>query len=135
MIKTLSILFITVAAIAAIAQLDPNLANLKPDKAYDNIHVEQISTDSNQTAFVIWIKDEVALHKHAWHTENVYILDGKGEMTLDDEKFVVKKGDYFNIPEGTPHALKVLSSGPVKVLSIQSPYFDGSDRILISPPK
>lgn len=135
MIKTLSMLFITVAAIAAIAQLDPNLANLKPDKAYDNIHVEQISSDSNQTAYVIWIKNEVGLHKHEWHTENVYILDGKGEMTLGDEKFVVKKGDYFNIPEGTPHALKVLSSGPVKVLSIQSPYFDGSDRILISPPK
>jgi quercetin dioxygenase-like cupin family protein len=135
MIKRLSILFITVAAVAAIAQLDPNLAQLKPNRAYDNIHVEQISNDSNQTAFVIWIKNEVALHKHEWHTENVYILDGKGEMTLGDEKFVVKKGDYFNIPEGTPHALKVLSSGPVKVLSIQSPYFDGSDRILISTPK
>jgi quercetin dioxygenase-like cupin family protein len=134
MIKKLVIALIAVLAVAAFAQIDPNLKKLHPPKSYENIHVEQISNDSNQTAFVIWIKNEVALHKHEWHTENVYILDGKGEMTLGDEKFVVEKGDYFNIPEDTPHALKVLSSGPIKVLSIQSPFFDGSDRILISTP-
>lgn len=132
--KKLIISLTLVLTLAAIAQIDPNLNNHKPPSDYDNIHVEKISNDSNQTSFIIWIKKEVQLHKHEWHTENIYILDGKGEMTLGDEKFVVKKGDYFNIPEGTPHALKVLSSAPVKVLSIQSPFFDGSDRILISAP-
>jgi len=134
-IKRITIILIVVTAVAAIAQIDPDLKQLSPPKSYENIPVERISDDSNQAAFVIWIKIEVVLHKHEWHTKNVYILDGKGEMTLGDEKFVVKKGDYFNIPEATPHALKVLSSGPIKVLSIQSPYFDGSDRILISTPQ
>jgi len=44
----------------------------------------------------------------------------------------INKGDYFNIPENTPHGLQVLSSSPIKVLSIQSPKFDGTDRILIN---
>ena len=134
MIKRLCLSICLIALIAAVAQIDPNLKNHKPPADHDNIHVEKIEGDSNQTAFIIWVKNEVALHKHEWHTENIYILDGKGEFTLNDEKFIVQKGDYFNIPEGTPHALKVLSSAPVKVLSIQSPFFDGSDRILISQP-
>lgn len=117
-----------------VAQLDPQLLKHQPASEYENIHVEKIADDSNQTAFIIWIKHEVPLHKHAWHTENVYILAGKGEMTLGENTFQVKKGDYFNIPPDTPHSLKVLSSMPVQVLSIQSPHFDGSDRILISEP-
>jgi hypothetical protein len=32
---------------------------------------------------------------------------------------------------GTPHSLKVTSVSAVKVLSIQSPKFDGKDRIFI----
>ncbi|MBI3133305.1 MAG: cupin domain-containing protein [Bacteroidetes bacterium] len=119
---------------AAMAQIDPRLYRHTPAEPYENTYVEKIADDTNQTSFLIWIRNGVALHKHEWHTENIYILDGKGEMTLGDEKFVVKKGDYFNIPKGTPHALKVLSSAPVKVLSIQSPHFDGSDRVLISTP-
>jgi quercetin dioxygenase-like cupin family protein len=132
--KRILITVIVAIAMVSIAQTNPELTNLKPAEPYDNVAVTRISGDSNQTSFVIWIKKEVPLHKHEWHTENVYILDGKGEMTLGDEKFVIKKGDYFNIPMGTPHALKVLSSAPVKVLSIQSPHFDGSDRVLISAP-
>jgi quercetin dioxygenase-like cupin family protein len=84
--------------------------------------------------FLIWVKKEVPLHKHLWHTENIYVIEGKGEMTLADEKFIIQKGDYINIPQNTPHALLVHSSKPIKVLSIQSPHFDGSDRIQLSTP-
>jgi len=118
-------------AIVGISQLNPNLKKHQPDTDFENIFVEKVADDVNQTTFIIWVKKEVALHMHAGHTENVYILEGKGEFTLGEEKFVVQKGDYFNIPQNTPHGLKVLSSSPIKVLSIQSPKFDGTDRILI----
>ena len=39
---------------------------------------------------------------------------------------------FFTIPKNTPHGLEVLSSAPVKVLSIQSPQFKGADRIFIN---
>ncbi|UKN02639.1 cupin domain-containing protein [Paracrocinitomix mangrovi] len=108
-----------------------NTKDIKPDSSYDNIHVKKIADDSLQTSFVIWVKESVRPHKHAHHTENIYVLEGKGEMTVGDEKFVIKKGDYFSIPKNTPHALKVLSSKPIKVLSIQSPKFAGKDRIFL----
>jgi len=133
--KTFFFLLIAVITVLSVAQTEPDLSRHQPADEYENIFVEKIAGDSNQTSFIIWIKKEVALHKHEWHTENVYILDGKGEFTLGDEKFIIQKGDYFNIPKGTPHGVKVLSSAPMKVLSIQSPHFDGSDRILISQPE
>jgi quercetin dioxygenase-like cupin family protein len=103
-----------------------------PDKEYENILVHTLSDDENQTSFMIWIKNGVKLHKHLEHTENIYVLKGKGEMTIGDEKLVIKKGDYFSIKKNTPHALKVLSSSPMKVISIQSPKFIGKDRIFIN---
>jgi quercetin dioxygenase-like cupin family protein len=103
----------------------------KPHKHYDNILVKKITDDKNQTTFVIWVKNEVKLHRHAYHTENLYILSGKGELTLGNETSTIKKGDYINIPKNTAHALKVTSFKPIQVVSIQSPRFIGNDRIFI----
>ena len=104
-------------------------AKTKSSESYENILVKKLSDDENQTSFMIWIRESVPLHKHAHHTENIFVLKGKGEMTINDEKFVIKKGDYFSIPKNSWHALKVLSSSPMQVISIQSPQFLGKDRI------
>ena len=118
-------------ALITLAQDIKRLSDVEPEEDFENIWVKKISDDDEQTSFVIWVKQNVRLHKHEHHSENIYVLGGKGEMTINDEKFVIKKGDYFNIPKNTPHALKVLSSSPVKVLSIQSPKFEGKDRIFL----
>lgn len=128
--KTLLFTGILLAALA-IGQDIVKLKDLKPDKEFDNIYIKKVSDDDHQSTFVIWVKEKVRLHKHEHHSENIYVLEGKGEMIIGDEKIVIKKGDYFNIPKNTPHGLNVLSSGPVKVLSIQSPQFLGNDRIFL----
>lgn len=108
-----------------------SLDTIKAPTHYDNINSRTIASDSLSSSFVIFIKKEVKKHKHATHTENVYILDGEGEMLLGDKTFKVKKGDIIFIPMNTVHSLKVTSSIPVKVLSVQSPRFDGKDRIFV----
>lgn len=104
---------------------------VKAPAAYENVHVVKIASDSLSTTFVIFIKKEVKLHRHNQHTENVIVLDGEGEMQLGDKKFRVKKGDHVFIPKGTKHAVVVKSKKPMKVMSIQSPNFDGKDREMI----
>ena len=118
--------------LAASAQPLPTKAahKLKPAKEFDNIHVQPLHSDAKSSSFVIWIKDKVRLHKHAVHSEHVYVLKGKGEMVLGKERFEVKKGDLVFIPEGTPHAVRV-TGGVLKVISIQSPEFKGKDRIFL----
>lgn len=113
------------------AQLHLSLDTVRAPAAYENIHVVPIASDSLVSSFVIFVKKEVKAHKHVTHSENVYILEGEGMMTLGDKKFKVKKGDMVVIPKNTVHSLKVTSSKPAKVLSVQSPVFDGKDRVFV----
>ncbi|MFK7785668.1 MAG: cupin domain-containing protein [Crocinitomicaceae bacterium] len=106
------------------------LKKMKPAGEFDNIHVQKISEDSLQSTFVIWVKSGVKEHYHEEHTENLYIISGKGTMTLADSIFTIQKGDHLTIPKETPHSvIKVFGRKPLKALSIQSPMFDGADRI------
>ena len=110
-----------------------SLDAFQPDTTYENIHVKKIASDSLQSCFIIWVKKGVKGHFHQNHSENIVVIDGKAIMTLNDEKITIKKGDYINVPKDTKHAvLEITSKRPLKVLSIQSPFFDGSDRIFIT---
>lgn len=101
-----------------------------PSNDYENIHVERIAGDSLITSFMIWIKDTVKTHKHEWHSETVYTLEGEGIIYFNDStQQILTKGSIVFIPKGTWHAVKVTSEEPMQVLSVQSPGFYGEDRI------
>lgn len=107
--------------------------NIKIDKdSFENIKVIPVHSDEQTSVFVIFVKKEVPLHKHEFHTEMVEILEGKGIMKLGDVTFKIKKGDFFIIPAGTPHSARNTGKKPLKALSIQAPKFDGTDRILLN---
>ncbi len=97
--------------------------------AFENVYSQRISGDSLSTSFVIWIKKEVKSHKHEWHSENVFVLEGHATMKLGNQTFAIKPGDHVFIPKNTFHSV-IVSDGILKVLSIQSPYFDGTDRVM-----
>jgi len=103
----------------------------QPPADYENVAVTKIFNDSLNSTFVIWVKREVKPHKHAHHTECITVLDGEAEMTLGDTTFTIKKGDMVFIPAGTVHSVKVTSKKSLKVVSTQSPHFDGSDRVFV----
>jgi mannose-6-phosphate isomerase-like protein (cupin superfamily) len=107
------------------------LDSISIPKDIDNIYVHKISSDMNSTDFLIVIKKSVPLHMHAIHTETIYVLDGEGEFQRNNERFMIKRGDYLRIEKGTPHAVKVTSIKPLKVLSVQAPEFFGKDRIFL----
>lgn len=104
--------------------------NLQAVGEYENVFSQQIASDSLVSSFVIWIKKEVKEHKHEFHSEHVYVLEGTAEMTLNEQYFTIKAGDFIFIPKNTWHYVKVTSNEPLKVLSIQAPTFDGKDRVL-----
>ena len=125
-----SIMFIAFSSLCA-GQQFRSLEDLAPSEAYDNIHVQKLDDDPLTTSYVIWVKQSVKEHFHAAHTEVVYILEGKGTMSLGEEERTIQKGDYVFIPKGTHHSVQVLKDEPMKVLSIQTPQFDGSDRVFV----
>lgn len=97
----------------------------------DNVYNKPLFGDSLASSFVIVIKKEVKLHKHLQHSEHVVVLEGLGKMILGDKNFEIKKGDVVFIPKNTAHAVKSIGKQPLKVLSVQSPNFDGKDRVFI----
>ncbi len=105
------------------------LKNIKPHEEFENILVKKLYSDNLSTSFVIWVKENVKSHYHADHTEQLFIISGKGKMKVGDKTNIIKKGDYFVIPKGVPHSVEVLSKKPLKVLSVQAPEFVGKDRI------
>lgn len=105
--------------------------SIKAPASYEHVHMVRLYGDTLVTSFIIFIKDEVKVHYHDEHSEHVYILEGSGVMTLGKRSFNVKKGDFIFIPMQQSHSLKVTSPKPMKVLSIQAPYFDGKDRYFI----
>lgn len=108
--------------------LPQNLLSLNPDIDYENIHVKALDKDSMACTYIIWVKESVTEHYHEEHTEVIYVLEGSGIMNIENATMTLKVGDYALIPANARHSVKVLSADPLKVLSIQTPYFDGSDR-------
>lgn len=123
--------FLLLASGWCTAQNFQSLDTIKAPGGFESIYMRPVYSDSLVSSFVIFIRKEVKAHKHVTHTEHVYVLEGKGEMTLGNKAFEVKKGDMIFIPKNTVHSLKVSSDIPVKVLSVQAPHFDGKDRIFV----
>lgn len=99
------------------------------------IHVTTLHSDSLCSSFLIRVDSAVAPHLHRFHTEHVVVLEGEGTMLLGDSVRTVRAGDAVIIPRNTPHAVKVLGNGPLRVISVQAPRFDGTDRVPLDAPK
>lgn len=133
MTNPFKILFILMALCNTVfSQPQTNIQTIQPQEKFENIFAQKIFSDTSGTGFVIWIKNNVKAHKHEHHTEHLYIIEGEGKMRLGDNFIQIRSGDYIVIPAGTIHSVEeVLSETILKVLSIQTPEFDGTDRVFI----
>ncbi|MFN3529179.1 MAG: cupin domain-containing protein [Bacteroidia bacterium] len=110
------------------AQLVPAQA-LKAEGDFLNVYNRSLFSDSLVSSFYIEVKHQVPAHFHREHSEHVLVLSGSGVMQLGDSVFVIGKGDLIFIPKRSPHSVRTTSEEPLRVISIQAPYFDGSDRV------
>lgn len=109
-----------------------NLASAQADGDFENIKVEKLAHDSLSTGFLIWVKKSVRPHRHVHHSENIYVIEGEGDMTVGDKTFRIVPGSYIFVPTNEVHSVVVdESKGTMKVLSVQAPFFDGNDRVFV----
>jgi len=100
-------------------------------KSFENVKSKKLYSDRYSSSFMIYIKKDVPLHIHENHDEHVFVIDGKGILTLAGKKIKIGKGDLVIIPRNTPHGVVVKGRKPMRVLSIQAPEFKGHDRVLV----
>ena len=75
-------------------------------------------------------KESFVHHVHLVDEEWMYVLSGRGELRIGDERFAVRSGDVIACPPGGPetaHQLRNTGSGPLKVLSVST--FETADII------
>ncbi|AEF96922.1 cupin domain-containing protein [Methanotorris igneus] len=80
---------------------------------------------------IVPVGSKTLLHKHHESEEIYYILEGKGLMTLGNEKFEVKKGDTICIPPETPHKIENIGKVPLKILCCSFPPYSHEDTELM----
>jgi mannose-6-phosphate isomerase-like protein (cupin superfamily) len=126
--------FVTLCMILSVSvnSQNPQLINtLEMEPGNTGLTNKNLFNDSLCSSFCIIIKNEVKGHKHMKHSEHVIVQSGEGVMRLGDKEFTIKEGDVIFIPKGTVHSVIVKGKKPLKVLSIQSPYFNGDDRVMV----
>lgn len=124
------ILLLVTFGFFGIAQNPNQINTLELEPGNTGLTTKNLFNDSLSSSFCIIIKNEVKAHKHMKHSEHVIVQSGEAVMRLGEKEFNIKEGDVIFIPKGTVHSVIVKGKKPLKVLSIQSPYFDGSDRVM-----
>lgn len=71
--------------------------------------------------------DTTPLHAHPGAEEAFYVLDGRVELWADGVTSEASRGAFIVVPRGVPHALRRLSTDPVRMLTLVSP--PGFERI------
>ncbi len=111
---------------------NPQMINtLEIEPGSTGLTSKNLFNDSLCSSFCLIIKNEVKGHKHMKHSEHVIVQSGEAVMRLGEKEFTIKEGDVIFIPKGTVHSVIVKGKKPLKVLSIQSPYFNGDDRVMV----
>lgn len=58
-------------------------------------------------------------HRHHHEDEAVYVLSGRGGVTLDDQRFEIQAGDFVGLPAGGPaHVFENTGDEPLRCLVI-----------------
>lgn len=92
-----------------------------------NVHTTKIvSPEKNSTYTIGYLiippGNSVGDHYHDLSDEETYIIiEGQGEMILDDEKKIVKAGDVIINAPGGKHGLKNIGSCDLKVVAVDIP--------------
>jgi mannose-6-phosphate isomerase-like protein (cupin superfamily) len=72
------------------------------------------------------------LHIHRKSQEIYHVTQGKGMMTLGDERFEVKPGDSVLIMPGIPHCIKNIGTLPLRILCCCHPPYEHQDTQILT---
>lgn len=70
----------------------------------------------------------VVRHYHVETEELYYILEGTGEMMIDEETYAVGAGDCIFIPRRTTHTLRNTGARPMRLLLVCGPAYSPADH-------
>lgn len=84
------------------------------DEMWSGIRRKIIGYDDRLMLVKVWFdKGAVAAMHHHPHSQTAYIVKGKFEVVIGEEKKILNTGDGFYIPPGVEHGVTALEEGMV----------------------
>ena len=90
--------------------------DMKLPDDFENYFAKIFSYTPEAITAIVWINDLVPAEKHDHEFERFLILEGSCEITVGENMYLLKAGDYFGVPLHLSHHLKITSSVPCKVI-------------------
>lgn len=90
------------------------LARETPTQPVKEGVVKRVVADTSTLSVTEYFWEEghetVGDHAHAWDTAN-FIVSGTFEVKIGDRTEILRAGDSYTIPSGTPRSMKALEAG------------------------
>jgi mannose-6-phosphate isomerase-like protein (cupin superfamily) len=128
----------------AVADAHAESASAPMPAVYDLLRMQSAdlsatpNPDMRNKALVVTDNATIALqsgnspkHYHAKSDEIQYIVEGSGQMWVGNERHEIRPGMLIFIPKGTPHSGTIVTSGPIKAISIKIPPQGNGDVVLV----
>ena len=90
------------------------------------------SNDFKIKKIVVSINERLSYQYHEGRSETWVIIQGKAQVTINDEIFYKEKGDTIVIPKKAKHRIQNISSNELIFIEVQTgDYFDEDDIVRI----
>lgn len=90
--------------------------DMVPPAEYDAIHAKILSYTPQVITAIVWLKVMAPQEVHDDEYEKFLILEGTCDITVGEDVYSLKRGDYLTIPLYQNHYVTVTSSIPCKVI-------------------
>lgn len=100
--------------------------NMQPHPKFEGVKIGYVSTRERHPELSIIILEvdpgiQIPIHTHEREIDSIFVLQGEGEMFLNNEWFQVKKGDIIVVGTNELHGLKSKGNIPLKTYVIHAP--------------
>ncbi len=85
--------------------------------------------DHKVKKIVVYPGQRLSLQRHRHRSEHWYIIQGRAEITRNDETFIVASGQAIDIPQGAWHRVRNPDTGNMAFIEVQTGDYFGEDDI------
>ena len=97
-----------------------------PHRNFEKVWVKTLETRASHAAISFHVVKidtdaEITTHTHDKEIETIYVLSGRGILTMGQQQFLCSAGFCASVPPPTPHALKNTGDVPLELVAVFSP--------------
>jgi quercetin dioxygenase-like cupin family protein len=112
----------------AVSGLD-ELVAARPLAAGDQIRTDRLERTDDASYHLVQVAGREQPHRHVAHDLVVFVLRGRGTLTLEDAAVTLVAGDAALVPRGAAHWFANGGAEPAVALVVFTPPLDAPDTV------